>query len=112
VSVYAWIACVSALVSALGALVVEVRLSKVPKLRSLLSRVEGLETELSEMGALLKRIDARDRMRAVRSAKTDQTDSSSPTKENAPDPIREPLAWKRYMQQHHPAHLTPHKGSQ
>jgi hypothetical protein len=58
------------------------------------------------MGALLKRIDARDRMRQVRSGKTEEIESSSTTRrsKNAkPDPLAQPAEWKAYMRAQHPA---------
>lgn len=105
-----WIASASVLLSVLAACLAAARLSKAPKLRSLLSRLDGCETELLEMGALLKRIDARDRMRAVRSGKTAETDSSSQTKANdCPDAYADPVGWKKWKTINEPPHIGRHK---
>lgn len=107
---YAWIAYASVLLSALAVCLAAVRLFKGHSLRSLQSRVGGLESELSEMAALLARIDARDRMRKVRSAKTEPEESSLTTnrsKNAKPDPISQPAEWKAYMRAQHPA-IGPH----
>lgn len=53
------------------------------------SRVRTLEADLTELQELLKRMDARDRMRRVRAAK-DQVDEE-------PDPFKDPVGWKLYM---------------
>ena len=110
-ALFASIACVSALLSLCAVLIAVIRPYKDRRHLSLLSRVEACEAAWNEMEALLKRIDARDRMRAIRSGRTEQTDSSSPTKtDGKPDPVLDPQGWKKWMREHEPAHTLRHKG--
>lgn len=52
-------------------------------------RLTDLEARVDELELVLKRIDNRVRMRAVRLARDD--------KEQAPDPHKDPTGWKAYM---------------
>ena len=110
-TVSAWFASVSVLLSTIAALLAAVRLSSVPRLRSLKSEVASLRSDLDELQQLLKRMDARDRMRAVRRGESPTTEpessESSRTTSNrrrngAPDPFTSPEEWKRHMRAAHP----------
>jgi hypothetical protein len=112
VALFAWIACASGLVSLLAVILAAARLSKGPRLRSLGSKVDTLQSDYDELLAVVKRMDARDRMRQVRAGKTTEEDgSSSPTRPTkGPDPIKDPVAWKRWMRNNRPASILNHTG--
>lgn len=108
VEAYAWFAFASATVALLAALAAVASLSKARKHRSLPSRLDLVESQLEEYFALLKKMDNRDRMRAVRLNRTDQGESSSRTKSDKPDPHTNPEGWKRWMRQHAPPSALTH----
>jgi hypothetical protein len=102
----AWVASGSALVSLLGAITAAIQLSKARRLRSIASRVDSLESDWLELQALIRRMDARDRMRSVRAAKEESSTSpTTPTKRRMngrPDPITQPAEWKAWMRENFP----------
>lgn len=98
VSLSALAAFVWALVAAVSAALAGIQLSRARALRSHVSRLACLEAEVSELQLLLKRMDARDRMRAIRASSPDPESQSSQTPtETQPNPFTDPAEWKRYM---------------
>lgn len=85
--------------------------SMAQKLRSLESSFGSLNTDVSEIWALLRRLDARDRMRKIRAGETNQTGDllqSSTTSSKAPNPHTHPNEWKAWMRHHKPPSAKGH----
>jgi len=83
------------------------QLSKARRLRSLGSRCDCLEADLAEISAVIRKMDARDRMRTIR-ANRPETDGSSETPirrrpAGKPDAIQNPQEWKTWMRENYPA---------
>ncbi len=103
--VYALAAFVCALISCGAALRAAGPRSLARKLRSLQSSFDTLQADYSELLEILKRLDARDKMRSVRAGR--EPESSAPTTprkrmNGRPDPITDPNAWKAWMRESNP----------
>lgn len=100
-SAYALAASGLALLTAIAALAAATRRLSARRLASIESKAGSLQQRLGELEELLTRFDARERMRRVRQGLS--TSETSPRKADAaPDPIRDPVGWKKYMREKHP----------
>ena len=115
VQAYALSAAVSAMAALGSAGGAAALLFRARRYRSLASRCDGLEAEVSELTSLLKRMDARDRMRAIRASDRAEDSPSSTTpimrRDAKPDAIADPQAWKTWMRAKYPA-IGPHRPPQ
>jgi hypothetical protein len=93
---FAYGASALALLVAIAAMLAAVRHSSARRIRSCESKLATLSSDMDELGSLLKAMDARDRMRAVR-ARQEPRSESSPTPTDVPNPYTNPAEWKRHM---------------
>ena len=77
--------------------------SSARRLRSVQSKLDTLSSDYAEVLDMVKRLDARDRMRAVRAGRTVESSPSQTQPGSPPNPNTDPVAWKAYMRTHHPA---------
>lgn len=102
-----WIA-LGSLAAAIGAaLLAAVRRYRDPQLRSLASAIASLQADSAEVSELLRKLEARDRMRRVRRGLG--SESSERTISDVPDPYTNPAEWKKAMRAKLPASIAAHK---
>lgn len=101
---FASIASLCALVTALVALYVAARPFRDRRYLSLRSASDSLRADYDELLLLVKRMDARDKMRQVRMGRSEsESPPSTRSKANGrPDPMTHPNEWKAYMRETQP----------